>query len=112
MSLGVQELQQRYGHPAGGVQGAPGLAEGEGLGQGAQHGGGLGVGAGQQHDPLGDPQQRPGAHGGGQRPVVQAQFGEPPGLGRAERRPVQVLAYGVHGRGRAGRELSDANNLP
>ncbi|MEU0007306.1 hypothetical protein ABZ079_24265 [Streptomyces sp. NPDC006314] len=53
--------------------------------QGAQHGGGLGVRAGQQHDPFGDAQQGTAGHRGGQRLAVEAQCAEPAGLGCAER---------------------------
>ncbi|MFF3918116.1 hypothetical protein ACFYZB_32375 [Streptomyces sp. NPDC001852] len=80
----------------------------ERLGQGAQHGDGLGVGAGQQHDSVGDAQQRTGRDGGGQLLAVQAEFGEPAGLGSTERRTGEVLAHGVHGgadgRGQGGAE--------
>ncbi|MHB9863780.1 hypothetical protein [Streptomyces sp. YIM S03343] len=64
----------------------------------------MGLGAGQQHDAVGDPHQFPGGLGGGHRTPGEAEGGEAVGLRGAERGPRQVAAYGVYGGPYGGRQ--------
>jgi hypothetical protein len=63
--LPVEQFEQGYGDPAGGTECLAGLADRERLRQSGEHAYRLVGRAGQQHDALGDAQQRPGPDSGG-----------------------------------------------